>query len=105
MKINGRDYINIEALNKAIEEDPRLNYLLFQDINPDHEDVAIKVLRHRLSQVAHVENQLRKNRHCLDKEFLDKLIHYQEMAKSIEKIINLIETDEVYENEYEKDED
>ena len=95
----------IETLNKAIEEDPRLNYLLGEDINPDHEDVAIKVLRHRLSQVAHVENQLRKNRHCLDNEFLDKLIHYQEMAKSIEKIINLIETDEVYENEYEKDED
>jgi hypothetical protein len=94
----------IKTLNKAIEEDPRLNYL-FQDINPDHEDVAIKVLRHRLSQVAHVENQLRKNRPCLDKEFLDKLIHYQEMAKSIGKIINLIETDEVYENEYEKDED
>jgi hypothetical protein len=95
----------IKTLNKAIEEDPRLNYLLGEDINPDHEYVAIRVLRQRLSQVAHVENQLRRNRHCLDKEFLDKLIHYQEMAKSIEKIINLIETDEVYENEYEKDED
>ena len=95
----------IETLNKAIEEDPRLNYLLGEDINPDHEDVAIKVLRHRLSQVAHVENQLRKNRHRLDNELLEKLIQHQEMARSIEKIIRYIETDEFYENEYEKDED
>ena len=95
----------IETLNKAIEEDPRLNYLLGEDINPDHEDVAIKVLRHRLSQVAHVENQLRKNKHRLDNELLEKLIQHQEMARSIEKIIRYIETDEFYENEYEKDED
>jgi|TARA_R110002074_G_scaffold34073_3_gene94122 hypothetical protein len=95
----------IETLNKAIEEDPRLNYLLGEDINPDHEDAAIKVLRHRLSQVAHVENQLRKNKHRLDNELLEKLIQHQEMARSIEKIIRYIETDEFYENEYEKDED
>ena len=67
----------IETLNKAIEEDPRLNYLLGEDINPDHEDAAIKVLRHRLSQVAHVENQLRKNKHRLDNELLEKLIQHQ----------------------------
>ncbi len=46
-----------DQINKAIREDPRLNYLLFQDINPDHEAVAIKVLRQRLAQVALVENQ------------------------------------------------
>ena len=94
-----------DQINKAIREDPRLNYLLFQDINPDHEAVAIKVLRQRLAQVALVENQLRVKRNSLDNQLLDKLIKYQEMARMIEKVIHLIETDEVYEGEIEKDED
>ena len=94
-----------DQINKAIEDDPRLKYLLFQDINPDHEAVATKVLRHRLAQVAHVENQLRRNRNKLDNELLEKLIQYQEMARMIEKVIHLIETDEVYEGEIEEDED
>lgn len=94
-----------DQINKAIREDPRLNYLLFQDINPDHEAVATKVLRHRLAQVALVENQLRVKRNSLDNQLLDKLIQYQEMARMIEKVIHLIETDEVYEGEIEPDED
>jgi hypothetical protein len=94
-----------DQINKAIREDPRLNYLLFQDINPDHESVAIKVLRQRLAQVALVENQLRVKRNSLDNQLLDKLIKYQEMARMIEKVIHLIETDEVFEGEIEPDED
>ena len=94
-----------DKINKAIEEDPRLKYLLFQDINPDHEAVATKVLRHHLAQTALIENQLRKKRDLLDNELLEKLIQYQEMARMIEKVIHLIETDDVYEGESEKDEE
>ena len=92
-----------EIINKAIKDDPRLNCLFNQDINPDHEATATKVLKHRLSQVAFVENQLRKHRDYLDNQLLEKLIQYQEMTRMIEKVIYLIETDEVYENEIEKD--
>lgn len=94
-----------DIINKAIKDDIRLNHLLGQDINPDHECVATKVLKHRLSQVALVENQLRRHRDYLDNQLLEKLIQYQEMARMIEKVIYFIETDEVYEGEIEKDED
>jgi hypothetical protein len=94
-----------DIVNKAIKEDIRLNHLLDQDINPNHEAVATKVLKHRLSHVALVENQLRRHRDYLDNQLLEKLIQYQEMARMIEKVMYFIETDEVYEGEIEKDGD